>query len=309
MPPNTQEVLHKALAALPDPPPMAGLILRPISGGDINIAYQVLTKDNRRWFCKFNDIAHFPDLFVKEARGLALLAQPAILRVPLTIACTTLDERQVLVLEWIHQTPPTGNFWATFGERLARLHRASPVTFSRSNTVGPRSVTQPQFGLDEDNYMGALPQDNTPDDSWPDFFVERRLEPQLLKAYNSGLLNNTAREHFRRLYRHLPDFFPPEPPALLHGDLWSGNFLCDDNNQPVLIDPATYFGHRSMDLAMTTLFGGFDPAFYETYHNSYPLPPNYRGQWEIANLYPLLIHLNLFGEAYKPNILQIIQRF
>jgi protein-ribulosamine 3-kinase len=293
MPPNIQEILHKALAALPDPPPLDGLTLRPITGGDINAAYQLLTKDNRRWFCKFNDNPDFPDLFVKEAKGLALLAQQAIIRTPLTIACTTLDERQVLILEWIDHTPPVRDFWTTFGERLALLHR----------------ITQPRFGLDEDNYMGSLSQENTPGDNWTDFFIQRRLEPQLLKAYNSGLLNNTAQEHFQRVYRRLSDFFPPEPPALLHGDLWSGNFLCDDNNQPVLIDPATYYGHRSMDLAMTTLFGGFDPAFYEAYHNSYPLPPNYRQQWEIANLYPLLIHLNLFGEAYMPNILQIIHRF
>lgn len=118
--------------------------------------------------------------------------------------------------------------------------------------------------------MGSLPQDNTPGDNWTDFFMQRRLEPQLRKAYNSGLLNKTAQEHFQRLYRHLPDFCPPEPPAL---------------------------------------FGSFDQKFYESYDHHYPLPPNYRQQWEIANLYPLLIHLNLFGVPYLPNILQIIQRF
>jgi protein-ribulosamine 3-kinase len=292
-PPNTQQILQKALSTLPDPPPPDGLILRPITGGSINLAYQLLTKDNRRWFCKFNDNPDFPGLFVKEAKGLALLSEQQVLRIPLTIACTTQDERQVLILEWIDQAPPTRDFWAVFGERLARLHK----------------ITRPQYGLDDDNYMGALPQDNTPCDSWPDFFVERRLEPQLRKAYDGGLRSNTVQEHFQRLYRHLPDFFPPGPPALLHGDLWSGNFLCDDNNQPVLIDPAIYYGHRSMDLAMTTLFGGFDRQFYQSYDHHYPLPPNYRQQWEIANLYPLLIHLNLFGEAYLPNILHIIQRF
>lgn len=309
MPHHIHDLLLKALSTLSDPPPPGGLTLHPITGGDINAAYQLLTKDNRRWFCKFNDNPHFPDLFVKEAKGLALLAEQAIIRIPLTIACTTLDERQLLVLEWVPQTRPTRNFWSVFGEQLARLHRASPATFSRSNTVGPHWDTQPQFGLADDNYIGSLPQDNTPCNDWTDFFMQHRLEPQIRRARDAGLLSNTALEHFQRLYRHLSDFFPPEPPALLHGDLWSGNFLCDDNNQPVLIDPATYYGHRNMDLAMTTLFGGFDPEFYASYNHHYPLPPNYHHQWEIANLYPLLVHLNLFGTSYKPNILQIIQRF
>ena len=95
----------------------------------------------------------------------------------------------------------------------------------------------------------------------------------------------------------------------MHGDLWSGNFLCDTAGQPVLIDPAVYFGHRHMDLALTTLFGGFEPAFYEAYNDIYPFPKNYLQQWEIANLYPLLIHLNLFGLSYKGNILHTIRRF
>ncbi len=133
--------------------------------------------------------------------------------------------------------------------------------------------------------------------------------PQVKLASDKHLLPSSHAARFERLYERLPAIFPPEPPALLHGDLWSGNFLCNHRQQPVLIDPAVYYGHRSMDMAMTTLFGGFDKPFYDSYHYHYPLPPNYREQWEICNLYPLLIHLNLFGLGYLADILHTIQRY
>jgi protein-ribulosamine 3-kinase len=290
MPADLQALL---IRVLPDLPP-GDLTIRPVGGGSINHTYQVTsTKDNRAWFCKFNHKGDFPDLFVAEAKGLTLLGAQRIFRVPLTLACTIVDERQVLVLEWIHQGTPTTRFWALFGEQLAALHH----------------VTALQPGLNHNNYMGALPQDNTPEASWTDFFIHRRLEPQIRLASANGLLPHAARDQFQRLYDQLPAIFPPEPPALLHGDLWSGNFLCDDQDRPVLIDPAVYYGHRSIDLAMTTLFGGFEPTFYEAYTWHYPLPNNHRQQWTIANLYPLLIHLNLFGLSYLPNILHTIQGF
>lgn len=321
MPADIANLLLRAFSGLPDPP--AGpFTIRPVGGGSINETFQVSTKDNTsgmglfenypipgrnandgpsaserssqgRWFCKFNDSVKYPGLFVTESRGLDLLARQNIVRIPLTIACTVLDERQVLILEWIPQGTPDTRFWRLFGEQLAALHH----------------ITGPQFGLDHDNYMGALPQTNTPNPSWPDFFIHQRLEPQVRLASDNGLLPHTARDQFQRLYRQLPALFPPEPPSLLHGDLWSGNFLCDDQNRPVLIDPAVYYGHRSIDLAMTTLFGGFDQPFYDAYTWHYPLPSNYRQQWTIANLYPLLIHLNLFGTSYLPNILHTIQTF
>jgi fructosamine-3-kinase len=292
---DIEQILKSVFSTMTGLPP-GPLICRPVGGGSINHTYQVLTKLNKRWFCKFNDARQFPDLFVKESRGLALIGQQQLIRVPETIACTRVDNTQVLILEWIDQAPPTPEFWRRFGKSLAQLHRL------------PQSQI-PYFGLSEDNYMGALPQKNTPSPSWIDFFIQNRLEPQIHLATRNGLLDAAAYRHFQRLYTFLPEIFPPEPPSLLHGDLWSGNFLCDTTGNPVLIDPAAYFGHRSVDLAMTTLFGGFDPIFYEAYAHYYPLPANYREQWEISNLYPLLIHLNLFGKTYTRNILHTIQRF
>ena len=272
---------------------MEELFIRQIEGGSINASYHISTKDNRMWFCKFNDGPQFPDLFVKEARGLSLLAEHGLFRIPAIVAVARLERHQALVLQWIDQGTPTAAFWPLFGEQLARLHH----------------VTRPEFGLEEDNYMGALPQDNTPTAHWPEFFIRQRLEPQIRLATDSGFLTGAVIARFQRLYLRLPELFPPEPPALLHGDLWNGNFLCDTAGRPVLIDPAVYYGHRSMDLAMTTLFGGFDRAFYEAYAWHYPLPPDHRRQWAVCNLYPLLVHLNLFGEGYLTNILHTIQDF
>lgn len=293
MQPNYLRALQDVVSGLLDHGPASDWSFRSIGGGSINVACQVTTTGGRQWFCKLNDAGKLPALFDKESRGLALIAQTSAIRVPCVLTCGEFAGVQVLVLECIREGDRPDAFWKRFGEQLARMHR----------------VTHSAFGLDHDNYMGTLFQDNTLSANWVDFFRERRLQPQVRLAESNGLLSAEACRKFDRLYAQLPGIFPPEPPALLHGDLWSGNFLCDTNDCPVLIDPAVYFGHRSMDLAMTTLFGGFDPAFYEAYDWHYPFPDGYRIQWEIANLYPLLIHLNLFGMGYLRNILHTIQRF
>jgi len=269
------------------------LRIQAIGGGSINTTCHITTSRNQHWFCKINDADRFPDLFVLERQGLALLEATSTVRVPRVIACENIDRDQVLVLEWITEGPRTTNFWQNFGRQMAQLHQHTRKT----------------LGLEQDNYMGALHQSNTPSTDWVDFFIHQRLEPQITLASGKGLLDTSAIRQFQRLYTSLGNIFSPEPPALLHGDLWSGNFLCDDSSLPVLIDPAVYYGHRSMDLAMTTLFGGFERPFYEAYAYHYPFPSNYQEQWDICNLYPLLIHLNLFGSGYLGNILHTIQRF
>jgi protein-ribulosamine 3-kinase len=170
-------------------------------------------------------------------------------------------------------------------------------------------ISNSSFGWIEDNYMGALKQSNTPTGSWVDFLISHRLEPQLSLALQNRLLQPVHIIHFNNLYKQLGGIFPAQAPSLLHGDLWSGNFLCDESGQPVLIDPATYFGHAAMDLGMTGIFGGFDSLFYDAYQNQSPFASNYSEQWSISRLYPLLIHLNLFGRSYLPSILQIIKAY
>jgi fructosamine-3-kinase len=157
--------------------------------------------------------------------------------------------------------------------------------------------------------MGALSQKNDYHANWIEFFIQCRLKPQLQLANENNLLQSIDIDACENLFLRLNDIFPEEPASLLHGDLWSGNFLCDINENAVLIDPAVYYGHRSMDLAMTTLFGGFDDTFYKSYNHHFAFPNNYKEQWEICNLYPLLIHLNLFGSSYLSSIKSILKRF
>ncbi|OQP61974.1 hypothetical protein A3860_30240 [Niastella vici] len=267
-------------------------IFNPVGGGSINHTYRIVA-GNKTFFCKLNQLAAFPGLFDAEQKGLKLLAQQQVIRTPRVIAHAHTGDTQVLILEWIEQGLKTEDFWKTFGRQLAALHH----------------IQHNQCGLDSDNYMGALPQNNHWTSSWTEFFIHQRLQPQVKLALDRRLLEPAHVAQFEKLYQQLAGIFAAEPAALLHGDLWSGNFLCDDAGQPVLIDPAVYYGHRSMDLAMTTLFGGFDAPFYESYQHYFPLPPNYRQQWEICNLYPLLIHLNLFGKSYLSDILYTIRRY
>ena len=264
-----------------------------VGGGSINQTYQLVVNKKEKFFTKINSAERFPGMFEKEKSGLELLSSRNVIRVPLVIGTFNENGYQVLILEWIEQGARTVNFWTRFGEQLAALH-AVPVS---------------QAGLHEDNYMGALPQSNQPSTEWIDFFIHQRLEPQLKLALDHKLLLPKHHHQFEKLYKALPNIFPANIMCLLHGDLWSGNFLCDHSGMPVLIDPAVYFGHPSIDLGMTTLFGGFDPSFYQAYERSSPFPSNHRLQWNICNLYPLLIHLNLFGKGYLQSIVSIVQDY
>ena len=270
----------------------ANLQFTAVGGGSINHTYRI-TAGTETFFCKINGLAAFPDLFKTERQGLELLAQQQAILIPQVIASGKNDDHQVLILEWIEQGLQTGAFWTRFGEQLAALHH----------------IEGKRFGLASDNYMGSLPQCNQLTDNWTDFFIQQRLQPQVKLAVNRHLLEPAHAKQFEKLYQQLGNLFSPEPAALLHGDLWSGNFLCDASENPVLIDPAVYYGHRSIDMAMTTLLGGFDSLFYESYNYHYPLPVNYRQQWEVCNLYPLLIHLNLFGKSYLADIVHTIGRY
>jgi fructosamine-3-kinase len=268
-------------------------VLQPVGGGSINDCYQIGVNGSTKFFLKLNSASKFPGLFEKEKSGLQFLATGNVMLTPTVLLVETKDDIQLLLLEWIVQDTMHESFWKQFGRQLALLH----------------NISQQYFGFSEDNYMGSLPQVNTINDSWADFFTGCRLRPQIELAAQRNLLSKENIAAFEALFGKLNSVFNEESPSLLHGDLWSGNFLCGKNSMPVLIDPAVYFGHRSVDLAMTTLFGGFDRAFYESYNYHHPFPPNYKEQWEICNLYPLLVHLNLFGQSYLPAIVNTIKRF
>lgn len=182
--------------------------------------------------------------------------------------------------------------WLVFAECLAKVHK----------------TTNDDFGLNHDNYIGSIPQVNSKKETWADFFVECRLNPMLKRSVDLGLLNKNDIRSFERFYNEIGSLFPKEAPALLHGDLWSGNRFFSING-PVLIDPAVYFGHRDMDIAMSKLFGGFPNEFYEQYNEFHPLAKGWMERVQFCNLYPLLVHTVLFGSSYVGSVRRIIDRF
>jgi protein-ribulosamine 3-kinase len=264
-----------------------------VGGGSINETYKVKVNNNTNFFLKLNSNLRFSKLFEKEKNGLEFLSKQNCFLAPYVILYETNGNYQLLLLEWIEPGTRNNDFWKKFGEQLAQLHH----------------INNEHFGFYEDNYMGSLPQENTFAPTWIDFFINQRLEPQIRLAVDKHLLQKNHITSFEKLFKKLGSVFNVEKPSLLHGDLWSGNFMCNERSLPVLIDPAVYFGHRSIDLGMTTLFGGFDKVLYDSYNYHFPLPANHIDQWEVCNLYPLLIHLNLFGGGYLHEISGILKRF
>ncbi len=261
--------------------------LTPVAGGSINRTFQVETANGERFFYKTHRSPP-PRLFESEAQGLQALAKSGVIAVPRVVAVNS----KGLLLEFIDTTCPESSFWTKLGEQLAALH-AEPV---------------PCFGFYTDNYCGATPQANpTTMDGWQ-FYSEQRLRPLAVAAQQKKRLNNEDIAAIESLCRRLPELIPEQPPALIHGDLWSGNLLCR-NNRPVLIDPATYWGWAEADLAMTALFGGFPPAFYHSYQVTAPLIPGWQQRFDIYNLYHLLNHLLLFGSAYLAQVRRVLHRF
>jgi protein-ribulosamine 3-kinase len=259
----------------------------PISGGCINNGGR-LTTDQGTFFIKWNDASKYPRMFSAEAKGLQLLASSGCVRVPTVQFEGVEDEYQFIAMDFVAQGAASSSFWDDLGRSLAALHL----------------VTSTSFGLDHDNYIGSLTQLNRQADDWIDFFIHKRLEPQLAMLNAPGL-----RRRFEALYKKLPEIFPAEPPSLLHGDLWSGNLIKDATGRPCLIDPAVYFGNREMELAFTRLFGGFDRRFYDTYKEVYPLQPGFMERVGVCNLYPLLVHANLFGGHYMLEIEEILAQW
>ena len=262
----------------------------PLSGGDINDAFELELEDGRRLFLKTNRAAP-AGMFQAEARGLSWLAEARALAVPSVVAVG--DARvSFLVLELVEPGRRRRGFDEELGRALAVLHRASPGA----------------FGLDHDNFIGRLPQSNRAHARWADFFQSERLEPQLRLASEQGRASNGMRRGFERLFARLGELLgPEEPPARLHGDLWGGNLHVTADGAPCLIDPAVYGGHREMDLAMMRLFGGFGERVFSAYSEAFPLAPGHAERVPLYQLYPLLVHVNLFGGGYAASVERVLQ--
>lgn len=263
-----------------------------IGGGSINQACRLRSSEGD-FFVKWNNTKAYPGMFEKEAWGLQLLASSKAIRLPETIDNGEAGEFSFLLLEYIDSGKEIKDFWEDFAMRLALMHRSSAE----------------QFGLDHNNYIGSLEQFNAFRPDWVTFFIEQRLEIQLKLALDKGKIEKTLLSKFEKLFKELPSIFPIEKPALIHGDLWSGNFMCAENGQVCIIDPAVYYGHREMDIAMSKLFGGFHFNFYAAYNRAWPLEAGWQGRVDICNLYPLMVHVNLFGASYLESVKRTLRAF
>lgn len=265
---------------------------RPVSGGDVNRAWRVALSDDTDVFVKSRDDAP-PGFFEREAEGLAWLAGAGALSTPAVRAVGPSDA-PFLALDWIDAAPPTPDFDARLGRGLAALHASGAAA----------------FGAERDNWIGPLPQENAPAPTWAEFYAARRLAPQLRRARDAGRLDADCAARMDALCARLPQLVgDPEPPARLHGDLWGGNLLRDARGLPCLVDPAAYGGHREVDLAMMRLFGGFAERSFAAYDEAFPLAPGCDERVPLYQLYPLLVHVNLFGGGYAAALERALARY
>ncbi|HMR05277.1 MAG TPA: fructosamine kinase family protein [Polyangiaceae bacterium] len=284
---RTQQAIEAALGASIER-------ARTCAGGDINDAVAAELADGRTVFVKTNAGAEAA-MFPAEARGLQFLREANALPIPKVLAVSSgaAGEPSFLVLEYLPPSPAGHGHDERVGRGLAALHRFGA----------------PSFGLDHDNFIGRLPQANAACERWVEFYGERRILREVRRARDAGHFDEGARRAFEGLCVRLDDLLgPEEPPARLHGDLWGGN-LHTSGGQPYLIDPAVYGGHREVDLAMMRLFGGFSSTVFSAYEAAFPLAPGAAERVELYQLYPVLVHVNLFGGGYVGSALRIAKRY
>lgn len=266
-----------------------------IGGGCIAHACRVTTA-SVDYFLKYGNQT-VAATFAAEAEGLQALRKAASpLQIPDVVATQAgiAELPGFLLLTWLETHPLSKTGWETLGTGLAELH----------------AYTNTRYGFDNHNFIGASPQVNDWHRDWPTFFRTQRLAPQIRQARTTGRWRTRWNPFVERLYAKLPALLPTTPPAsLLHGDLWNGNVLGLAKGQAALIDPAVYYGDHETDLAMSELFGGFAPRFYDAYAEAWPLEADYAERRDLYNLYHLLNHLNLFGSSYAGSVERILRRF
>lgn len=263
----------------------------PVGGGSINACYR-LDGDGSIYFAKLSDDSGLA-MFEAERDGLAELAAAGCIRVPVPVCCGQAGGMAFLVMEHVRFGRTLPESAARLGRELAALHR----------------VTDESFGWWRDNTIGSTPQANARDDDWVCFWRDQRLGYQLRLAAKRGYGGSLQRKG-ERLLEALPAFFATyrPVPSLLHGDLWGGNYASDEHGAPVIFDPAVYYGDRETDLAMTELFGGFPPEFYQAYRETWPPDAGYGQRKILYKLYHVLNHVNIFGGGYAPQAEQMMDQ-
>jgi fructosamine-3-kinase len=262
-----------------------------VGGGCINQAYQISTDKNERYFIKLNQPS-LAEMFAAEAKGLLEMAATQTITVPMPICWGLVTNYSYLVLEYLDLTDRTNpKNWTQMGRNLAAMHRY-------------QITHMPQFGWHINNTIGSTPQLNTWETNWTTFFKNHRIGDQLQLARRNGGHFPRATELIAAIPQILANHHPQ--PSLVHGDLWGGNAGFTTAGIPIIFDPATYWGDREVDLAMTELFGGFPAAFYQGYESVYPLDAGYSQRKVLYNLYHILNHYNLFGGSYQNQANRII---
>jgi fructosamine-3-kinase len=283
------EVINHIAASIGD---LDRSTISPVSGGSINRSYELSTRDGLKYFLKLN-AKSAREMFEAERDGLSVLKSAATVRVPEVFDCAAVGDVAFLLLEYLDLGAKSSAAGAHLGSLLARQHR----------------TRAPAFGWHRDNTIGSTPQVNQWKDDWISFYRDHRLGVQLDLAVRNGH-GHRLRERGEQLCMQLTDFFEdydPEP-SLLHGDLWAGNWGALKNGEPVIFDPAVYFGDREADIAMTRLFGGFEPGFYAAYNETWPLDSGFEYRCDLYNLYHVLNHLNLFGASYLNQAMTIFDK-
>jgi len=262
---------------------------RSVSGGCINQGY-CLQGDGLAYFVKINQASRL-SMFAAEAFGLKQMAATHTIRLPEPICWGISDNYSYLVLEWLEFAQGNSLSWEKMGQKLALMHQ----------TQGNQ-----RFGWNENNTIGSTPQINAWTDNWADFFAQHRIGYQLQLAQKRGGSFPERTEVLLAVLKCLKDHYPQ--PSLVHGDLWSGNVGVTKDGEPVILDPATYYGDREVDIAMTELFGGFPAAFYRGYNEVFPLEEGYQQRKTLYNLYHILNHFNLFGGGYGTQANQMLRQ-
>jgi fructosamine-3-kinase len=261
----------------------------PLSGGDINLVFHIQDKGNSL-VIKVNKSDDYPEMFQKEAQGLELLSQG--FNVPKVLMVGEKEDLQYLVLENIESGQEDAAFWEGFGRGLANLH----------------AINSSLYGLNKSNYIGSLVQQNNQHETWIEFLIHQRLQPMIEMAVNSGEVNYIEAKLIENYYVRIEEIYPREKPSLVHGDLWNGNYIAGKNG-PYMIDPAVYFGHREMDIGMMHLFGGFNSLLFDIYNEVLPLETDWKARISYNQIYPLLVHVNLFGRSYWSQVHNILKQF
>ncbi|WP_372937141.1 fructosamine kinase family protein [Seonamhaeicola sp.] len=264
--------------------------IKPVSGGDISEAF-VITTAKQKYFLKTNT-SNKLSMFKEEVNGLNAIAKTKTIATPKVYQYGIFNNKSYVLMAWIETKTPTSNDFKNLATQLANLHKS----------------TTNCFGFENNNFIGSLTQSNKKHQNWTNFYVEERLQPQLNLAKSKKLLNPVEIPSTDQLKNSLKTLFTNVKPSLIHGDLWSGNYIIASNGTPYLIDPAVYYGHNEVDIAMTKLFGGFSNHFYNAYFDIFPTDSHTYQRIEIYQLYYLLVHLNLFGSSYYGSVKSILKK-